>query len=141
MHFGFRYAIAYLPYFLQSFWSLLSCFILLNYSQLHLLFLCRFLPVSLPRFEQLLVHTFCFLLLLQTVHCCYFAACFFFCLVTAFLDACFCSVQYLIFYTENQRVTLICTCSFSFFLNLLFAFLLNASLYASISYRATVDLP
>ena len=47
--FWIKYAIACLPYFSQSFCSLLHCFFLLNCSYLHCLFFCRFLPVPLPR--------------------------------------------------------------------------------------------
>ena len=75
--------------------------------------------MSLPRFGQLLVHTFRFLLLFKMVHDRYSDFHLFFCLVAALLDVFF-SFQFLIFCNENQRVTLIYICSFSFCLNLLF---------------------
>ena len=44
--------------FLQCFCALLNCFLSVNCSHLHFLFFCRLLPVSLPRFERLLVNAF-----------------------------------------------------------------------------------
>ena len=60
--FWIKYAIACLPYFLQSFCSPLHCFFLLSYSHLHCLFFCRFLPVPLPRSQHIFVILACFFL-------------------------------------------------------------------------------
>ena len=104
LFFAIIYVFAGLPYFLQPIAHI--CIFLL---------LCRFLPVSLPRFGQLLVHAFRFLLLFKMVHDRYFVFCLFFCLVTALLDA-FCGSFFACFFCcVNQRVISIFTCSFSFF--------------------------
>ena len=115
LFFAIIYVFAGLPYFLQWFYTLLNCFFQpIAYICIFLL-LYRFLPVPLPRFGQLLVHAFRFLLLFKMVHGRYSAFYLFFCLVAALLDA-FCgSFCACFFCCVNQRVISIFTCSFSFF--------------------------
>ena len=106
LFFVFVYAFTCLTYFFQCFLAVLVCFFLPNWSNLHVLFVCRFRLVTLPRFWQLpctfhsfflccglelifiLVNLICFELLLS-LYC-------FFWLISCLLNLIYKSVDYII---------------------------------------------
>ena len=97
-------------------------FFLSNCTDSLFLHFAGFSAVPHPRFEQLPVRAFSFLLLLYTFYYYYSAICFFFCLVVVFNDTFFGSFRACLFCCVNQRVETICACSFSFFWGALFVF-------------------
>ena len=139
--FAIKYAFACLPYFLRWFYALFDCFFVSKLLTFTFLLFCRLLPVPLPRFEWLLVNAFSFLLFSQIVYCLYSAACFLFCLVTAFLDVCLARFVLAFFALQISGAKQICACSFSFFLTLSFVFFAPPCVYWSISHHAPLPSP